>query len=141
MNPTDFSTDYLALELSTKLSVVNVGIGFESLGSDANVGFSTPLATLHIFQGFADKFLNTPNEGIDDLYLKASGKIGKLNMVASYHQFESEVGSIDYGNEFNFNATYPVYKNTNFLLRYANYSADDFAVDTNKLWAMMTFTF
>ena len=32
-------------------------------------------------------------------------------------------------------------KNTNFLLRYANYSADDFAVDTNKVWAMMAFTF
>ena len=140
-NPTDFSTDYLALELSTKLSAVNVGIGYESLGSDNGKGFTTPLATLHKFQGFADKFLATPGQGINDLYIKASGSIGKLKLLGVWHQFESDVGSIDYGDEFNFNATYPVYKNTNFLLRYANYSADDFAVDTNKLWAMMTFTF
>ena len=34
-------------------------------------GFTTPLATLHKFQGWADKFLTTPPNGIEDLYVNA----------------------------------------------------------------------
>nr|WP_136250028.1 alginate export family protein [Ningiella ruwaisensis] len=140
-NPNDFSADYLALELSTPVSGVNLGIGYESLGSDNGVGFSTPLATLHKFQGFADKFLNTPAQGVNDLYVKASGKLGDLKLSAIYHQLESDVGSIDYGNELNLVANYPLAKNTGLLLKYANYSADEFSVDSNKFWAMVTAKF
>ncbi|WP_250884160.1 alginate export family protein [Glaciecola sp. XM2] len=140
-NPNNFSTQYVALELGTKVSAVNVGIGYESLGSDNGVGFTTPLATLHKFQGFADKFLNTPGVGVNDLYVKASGKIGKVNLTAVYHQLDSDVGSIDYGNELNLIATYPVADKVSLLLKYANYSADGFAVDTNKFWSMVNFKF
>ena len=41
--------------------------GYELLGSDGvTVAFSTPLATLHAFEGWADKFLATPAAGITD---------------------------------------------------------------------------
>ncbi|MEQ3657808.1 MAG: alginate export family protein [Glaciecola sp.] len=140
-NPTDFTADYINLELSTRLSGVNLGIGYESLGSDNGKGFSTPLATLHKFQGFTDKFLGTPATGVNDLYVKASGKVGKLTLAAIYHQLESDAGSIDYGDEINLVAKYPVAKDVGLLVKYANYSADDFSVDTNKLWGMLTFKF
>ena len=140
-NPTDFSADYLALELGTKISAVNLGIGYESLGSDNGKGFTTPLATLHKFQGFTDKFLGTPAQGVNDLYVKASGKVGKLALTAIWHQLESDVDSIGYGNELNLVAKYPLADKVGLLVKYANYSADDFSVDTNKLWGMVTFTF
>ena len=37
-------------------------------------GFTTPLATLHKFQGFADKFLTTPANGIRDTYIELATK-------------------------------------------------------------------
>lgn len=140
-NPTDFSAQYLALEVSAKVSAINVGIGYESLGSDNGKGFSTPLATLHKFQGFTDKFLGTPGTGVNDLYVRASGKVGKLALTAVLHQLDSDVGSIDYGTELNLIAKYPVADKVGLLVKYANYSADDFSVDTNKLWGMLTFKF
>jgi hypothetical protein len=140
-NPTDFSADYMAIDLSTKVSSVNLGIGYESLGSDNGKGFTTPLATLHKFQGFADKFLGTPAQGVNDLYVKASGKVGKLALTAVWHQLESDVGSIDYGTEIDLIAKYPLADKVGLLVKYANYSADDFSVDTNKLWGMVTFKF
>ena len=69
-NAKDFSADYYNFEVGTKVSSVTLLAGIESLGSDNGVGFSTPLATLHKFQGFADKFLGTPGEGIEDIYLQ-----------------------------------------------------------------------
>ena len=140
-NPSDFSAQYFALEAGMKVSAVNVGIGYESLGSDNGKGFSTPLATLHKFQGFTDKFLGTPAQGVNDLYVKASGKVGKLALTAVLHKLESDVDSIDYGTELNLIAKYPLAKNVGLLLKYANYSADDYSVDTNKTWAMLSFKF
>ena len=46
--------------------------GIEYLEGNGTIGFSTPLATLHKFQGFADVFLTTPASGITDAY----GKLG-----------------------------------------------------------------
>lgn len=138
-NPTDFSANYYALEVGTKISAINIALGYESLGSDNGKGFSTPLATLHKFQGYSDKFLATPGNGVKDLYIKASGKLGKVTLVAVLHDLRSAKGSIDYGNELNLVAKYPLAEKLGLLVKYANYSADSYSVDTNKLWAMLTF--
>lgn len=138
-NPTDFSANYYALEAGTKVSAVNIAVGYESLGSDNGKGFSTPLATLHKFQGYSDKFLATPGNGVNDLYIKASGKLNKLTLIAVWHDLQSDKGSVDYGNELNLVAKYPVAEKLGLLVKYANYSADSHSVDTNKLWAMLTF--
>ena len=40
------------------------------LGSDGgNYGVMTPLATLHAHNGFADRFLVTPDQGLEDLFV------------------------------------------------------------------------
>jgi len=140
-NTVDYSADYWALELSKKVSAINLALGFESLGSDNDTGFITPLATLHKFQGFADKFLATPDAGVNDLYVKASGKWDSLGLTAVYHKLDSAQGSIDYGTELNLVATYPLAKKVGLLVKYANYSADDLATDTSKAWAMLNFKF
>ncbi|RUO55531.1 alginate export family protein [Pseudidiomarina homiensis] len=140
-NPNAFTADYFAVDLSTQVAAVNLGIGYESLGSDNGVGFSTPLATLHKFQGFIDKFLGTPAQGVNDLYVKASGKIGKLGLRAALHKFESDLGNLDYGNELNLVGSYPLAKNVGLLVKYAAYNAEDLASDTRKLWGMLTFKF
>jgi hypothetical protein len=64
----DYDTEYYNLELGVNVKPVTVGGGYEVLGSDNNVGFRTPLATLHAFNGWADVFLNTPGAGLRDWY-------------------------------------------------------------------------
>jgi hypothetical protein len=140
-NPTSYSTNYQTLELSYSISNMTLGAGFESLGSDNGKGFMTPLATLHKFQGFADKFLTTPANGIDDVYIKASGKYGKLGLTAVWHDLSSSKNNIDYGTELNLVASYPLANKLGLMVKYASYDADELATDTNKLWAMLNLTF
>ena len=140
-NPNDFSADYWNAELGTKLGDVNLAAGIEVLGSDNGVGFSTPLATLHKFQGFADKFLGTPGTGIEDVYIKASTKINGIGLTAFYHDFSAETGGADLGSEIDLVASYKFNKQVSGVLKYAAYDADNHATDTNKLWAMVNVSF
>lgn len=138
-NPSDYSTHYYNLEVNGNLSQVNLGVGYESLGSDNNVAFSTPLATLHKFQGFADKFLGTPAGGVDDLYFKIGTKLGGWNLTAIWHDFSANEGSADYGTELDLVAKYKLTEKAGLLLKYADYNADDLATDTQKFWGMLTY--
>ncbi len=140
-NPNNYSTDYYKAELSGKLAAVKLTAGIEVLGSDNGVGFSTPLATLHKFQGFTDKFLGTPGNGIEDLYVTAVTKVGGVKLVAAYHDFNSDRGNISYGSEIDLVAAYKFNNNTSGLLKFASYDADEHGTDTSKIWAMMTFAF
>lgn len=136
-NPNDYSTDFFAIDANVKVSKVTLAAGYESLGSDNGRGFITPLATLHKFQGWADKFLGTPGTGIDDTWFKIAGKVKGVKLAAIYHQFDANEGGADYGDEINLLATYKIDKNYSLLVKYASYSADEFATDTDKAWVQL----
>jgi len=140
-NPNSFTATYINVEVGTKFSGVKVLAGYELLGSDNGVGFTTPFATLHKFQGFADKFLATPGQGIQDLYVTAVTKVSGVKLVATYHKLTSDVDGIDYGNELDLVAAYKINKSYGVLAKFASYSADDKATDTNKLWIQATAKF
>lgn len=140
-NANDFSADYYNFEIGTKLGSVTLLAGVESLGSDNGVAFSTPLATLHKFQGFADKFLGTPSQGVEDLYITAKTKINGVKLSATYHDLSSDVDNIDFGSEIDITAGYAINKNYGVLVKLASYSADDHASDTNKLWVQLAAKF
>lgn len=140
-NSNDFSVNYYKAELSGKLGEVKLSAGIEVLGSDNGIGFSTPLATLHKFQGFADKFLATPGNGIEDIYVSAVTKVSGIKLVATYHDFSASEGNMSYGSEIDLVAAYKFNKSTSGLLKFASYDADELGKDTTKLWAMVTFNF
>ena len=141
-SPLDYDADFYRFIVSAKFKPVTLTAGYEILGSDDGVAaFRTPLATLHKFQGFADKFLGTPANGIEDLYLGVAGSIGKFKVAAMYHDFSANEGSSDYGDEINLVATYPVTKGLTMQLKLADYSADEFATDTTKVWFSMIAAF
>ena len=140
-NPNDYSADYYFGELTAKFKPLSISLGYEELESDDGISLQTPLATLHKFQGFADKFLTTPVGGMEDTYIKAVTTVGGVKLIAFYHEFEAESGSMDYGSEFDFVAAYKFNKNYSVLFKYAAYNADDFASDTDKAWLMLTAAF
>ena len=146
-NPTDYSADYMALELSGKVaSKVDLKVGVEVLGSDNGAkGFDTPLATAHKFQGWADKYLGTPGNGVEDMYIGVAGKLGKVILKADYHMLSSDFGGRDYGTELDLVAVYPITSKLKGLLKYAQYNADSMPAgmtqdglgsDIEKIWLM-----
>jgi hypothetical protein len=140
---------YYHLGIGGKWGEIFARVDQEMLGSnDGQYGFQTPLATLHIFQGWADQFLTTPKEGIRDTYLSAGAKVWKLLLYAEGHKFESTFGGFDLGNEFDVGVTWPVVKWFSAKIEYADYHAgsggpppDTKKVDVQKFWLTLNFQF
>lgn len=144
-NATSYSAMYVNAEAGYNFGAVTVLGGYELLGSDdGKAAFNTPLATKHKFNGWADKFLGTPKEGLQDLYLTAKGKVSGVKWAATYHDFSSDVDSIDFGSEIDLVASYQFNKNYGVLVKAANYSKGDTVTaptDTNKVWVQATAKF
>jgi hypothetical protein len=132
----DYDASYYMLEAGATFFGVNGKVGYEVLEGDNGVGFKTPLATLHKFQGWADKFLITPGDGIEDIYVGFSGKIGPVKLGATWHDFQAEDSSADFGSEIDLVATWPVNKMLSLQLKYADFDSDDDTryQDTKKAW-------
>lgn len=141
-NTADLSAAYTLVELGYKLGGTKVFVGDEILGSDDGAaGFQTLLATKHAFNGWADKFLTTPVDGLNDLYVKAVTKVAGMKLVGVYHDFSSDNGSTDYGTELDVVLVKPIDKNLKASLKYADYSADSFSADTQKIWLSLDMKF
>lgn len=145
-NPTDYSADYINLELGTGIAGFSLKGGYEELDTDGGVAsFQTPLATLHAFNGWADVFLTTPAAGLRDYYVSL-GKGFKIPSLpglkagVTYHKFESDIGGLDYGTEWDASIGFKVGP-IGMLVKYANYDAEDFGTDTEKFWLQAAYSF
>lgn len=137
--PLSFSHHYHRLSLSWALDGVTLEAGQERLAGDGQSAFQTPLATLHAFSGFADMFLNTPDNGLRDNWLEAKTKLNGVALSLAYHRFDSDLGSAKYGDEWNASAGYNLNSQLSGILKLAHYNADSFAVDTTKVWLMLNY--
>ena len=130
--------DYTRAEIGLGMGKAKVLLGQEKLGGDGTSSFQTPLGTVHLFNGWADMFIGpvggTPVKGLVDNYIKVSGKSLGLKMAASYHDFSADTDSTKYGTEYNLLIAKPFSKTYLAGIKYANYSADQYAKDTSKLW-------
>lgn len=142
-NPVDFSADYYFLEFNGGYKGINAALGYEVLEGDSDPGgaFRTPLATLHKFQGFVDQFLVTPDAGIEDLYLSLGTELYGFKLSVVYHDFNSQVGSENLGEELNVLLVKSFGRYGTLLLKYGNYYADTFAFDAQRFWVQYTFGF
>ncbi|MCP5118773.1 MAG: hypothetical protein GY953_48800, partial [bacterium] len=141
-NPRKIDAEYLHAVLGGQLRGVTVKAGWERLdGSSRDGQFNTPLATLHAWNGWADKFLATPTNGLEDLYLALDGKVGKIGWKAVYHDFTAATGGADYGQELDLQLTCKASWNQTFGLKAALYDADTFATDTDKLMLWTAYQF
>ncbi len=133
--------DYTFLELGANVSGIIAKVGYEVLGADDYSGFETPLATKHAFNGWADKFLNTPTDGLEDLYFLATTKLGGVKLLAVYHDYSADKGGADYGDEWGLLAVKKFGKHYDLGFKYASYDADTHSVDSDKLWLWGTISF
>lgn len=153
-NPTatqkNADADYYNLELGMNMSGILAGINYEVQSGDSdttdgeNNTFSTPYGTNHAHNGWADKFLATPAQGLVDLNVMVGYKNKDIGLLkAIYHDFSSDVDSVDYGTEIDllYKRAIPGVKGLVGMLKYADYDADTHSVDTQKIWAMLDYKF
>ena len=148
-NPNNYRADYWLVDFGIEFGAAKLGLGHEQLGADRGLPLTsvqTPLATLHKFQGWADKFLTTPPNGLRDLY--ASGSYGwksvagfdAINATVIYHRFDSDRLDIAYGGEWNAIVSARRGRWT-ATAKLADYRAKSFASDTRKIWLMLEWTY
>lgn len=143
-NPANISKNYYLLEPAISAYGWTGKLGYEVLQGDGTTAFQTPLATLHTFNGWADKFLTTPVNGLKDRYISVGYKVPFGNTwvkgtdgTVVYHDFQSEHGSTDYGTEWDASATQTFLTHYTIGLKYADYNADNFATDTTKIMVQL----
>jgi hypothetical protein len=142
-NRLDYQTTYLLGEAGLVGKPGSVAFGYEVLGSDRNVGFKTPLATLHAFNGWADLFLTTPAAGLRNPYLKATATLPEgFGLTAFYHWYETDATGVRLGREFNAQITRKFGKYVTGLLKFADFRRDSPALpNVRKVWLQVEFAY
>ena len=144
-NPARFSHDYLLIEPGIGVGPVTVRIGYERLSGDGVTALQTPLATGHAFNGWADRFLTTPANGLRDFYTDVQWRLGPLLTKApatlrlQAHDFNATRNGTDYGREYGAWLIVPVSKQISTTAKLSHYDADAFATDTTKFWLSVDF--
>ncbi len=141
-NPNHYQADRINLMSGLSAYNLTISAAMEQLnGYGLNKTFNTPLGTNHAFQGWADLFINplgnaTLGNGIRDVFATASYKMMNDSLVVTgvYHDFKDDTGTVQYGKEWDFSVLKKFGKHYSLLAKYANYNADTFATDTQKIW-------
>ncbi|REJ80695.1 MAG: hypothetical protein DWQ36_11035 [Acidobacteria bacterium] len=136
-NPLDFEALYARGELGIGGEAWSVRAGWELLGGDGEVALQTPLATLHKFNGWADKFLTTPVWGLEDLFVRYDQEHGRWSWSVWLHRFGADGGAPsrqDYGSELDAEVSLRLggAEGPLLALRVADYHAEDLFADTTK---------
>ena len=70
--------------------------------------------------------------------------IGKAQLLAEYHRFEADFGSINFGKEFDFAVSYPLMSKLLGKIEYADYQAGEIAsgkVGLARVWVTLVFNY
>ena len=111
-------------------------------------GFRTPYATLHAWNGWADRFLTTPAAGLRDRFLRYRGKAGAWSVEAALHGFHAQAEGAAYGREADLSVAWQARTWLQLLVKGAGYRADAATPtlgtpnrDLKKLWLQATLQF
>lgn len=143
-NPDNYDADYFLADVKYITETgCYIGAGWEKLGSDNGMAaFRTPLATGHKFNGWADVFLTTPDDGLEDTYVYVGGNLPHgYKAKAAYHWFDPDEGSSDFGEEFDAILTKKVSDNMELQAKYAYYHGADTFADRAKFWLQVTLNY
>ena len=136
--PGRFGLNYWHIAPRLAVSGTTFTIGWERLGGDGTRGFRTTLATLHAFNGWADRFGNTPADGLDDLFVQASGSISGTDWTVRWHHFRAARGGEHLGREWNASLGRRLPGNVTALLKLAYHAgAGPTDRDTTKAWLQL----
>ncbi len=152
-NPAKISENYFLLEPGISSRGWTGKLGYEVLHGNGTTAFQTPLATLHAFNGWADKFLSTPANGLKDSYASLNYKVPfgnkwvrGVDVTVAYHNFHSDSANIHYGKEWDASISQTFFDHYTLGLKFADYNSDEGSAgnattDTAKTMAWMQVKF
>jgi hypothetical protein len=129
--------NYYLGEVGAKYKGWLAKVSYELQEGDGTDSFKTRLGTNHAFQGWADQYLTTPAAGLQDTYVTVVGKVFGAKLVAVYHDFETDKGSDDAGDELDLLLAKKFMKHYTLGVKYSDFNAGKSSlgkVDTEKLW-------
>jgi hypothetical protein len=150
-NPAQVDEDYFLGEIGASFKTgkpvdnITLKFSYELLTGNGTIAFQTPLATGHAYQGWADRFLVTPGDGIEDLYFTAGAGYLGANLLIVYHLFDADNTDYSYGSELDVQLTKTFKEHYTFGFKLGIYDASDDllnvarggsrAADVSKYWA------
>jgi hypothetical protein len=148
-NPHSFHLQETMAEINGGYHWLSGRINYESLGGNGVVGFVSPLASNHSFEGYADAFSATGGnktfvDGIDDLNYTLTGTMpGPATPALSliYHDFSTARLDERLGREWDIVATTALTSHLNLMLKSADYHSENTAgpASRTKQWIMLTY--
>jgi hypothetical protein len=115
--------------------------GWERMGGNGHYAFQTPFATLHAFDGWADRFLTTPVNGLDDAYLSWNRGFGKFTATVVAHDFRSDHAAIHYGREWDASLGWAFAPHWSALAKIADFHRGDLGADVRKTWVSVEYSY
>ena len=147
-NAANFDLGYQHAELSVRRDHWTVAVAGERLEGNDVRGFTTPLATLHAFQGWADVFLTTPVDGVRDLNASVSYQTQPwrggqpVTFTVRAHDFTDDSGGLDFGSEVDASVRFALTEHVSVEAKAASFEGEDprFA-DRTKLWFALEYRY
>ena len=139
-----FWENYYHVRLGVAYDGMQAGFGFENLGGNGTRAFQTPLATLHGFNGWADVFLVTPNDGLRDYYLWLQATRWQFTGRVELHYFTAQRSGQGYGREVDVSLSRPINENLSVTTKFAYYNGlatagPGISPDRLKFWIQLDF--
>lgn len=144
----DYDLGYGSIEGALTWDEFSVRANYESMEGTGTRGFTTPLATLHAFNGWSDAFLangvKTTNDGLTDANIAFTWSprwkwdyVFNLAFLVRYHDFEAERTGADLGEEWNAQVSGAITSRLSWLVKFADYDGPGVApapADRQKIW-------
>lgn len=136
-NPADFKLDYYGADIAGTFDIYTAKLSYESFEGNGTLGFSTPLATVHAFQGWSDAFATaggnkTHVDGLKDLNVTLIAKprfkfkyLFNTEITARYHDFDAERTSADLAAEWDVQISAAITTKLSALIKYADFDREE----------------
>ena len=143
-HPVNYGANYFLFDINLENEIWGkLGGAFEVLSTDdGEAAFQTPLATLHTYQGWADVFLTTPDNGLEDLSIYGETVLpGDISTILKYHWFYfNEQGGL-IGQEFNISFHKQINEYLGLMLKLADFRGKNGFTDRRKFWFQTEISF
>ena len=158
--PTPFALSFYSADVAATYKFATVKLNYEELDGNGTQGFTTPLATTHSFQGWADAFVSPGGnksfvDGIRDYNasisirppIKTFTYFAKPEIIVWYHDFDDQLRGSNIGQELDISGSAALTKNVVLLIKYADFkrsftnpvSSATPPASRNKFWVSLEF--
>ncbi len=144
----DYELDYVSADVTAGLDKFALRLGYEDMEGNGARGFTTPLGSLHVFNGWSDAFIaggvKTTPDGLRDFNITLSwnpdwtlGDAKGFSFLVRHHDFEANRTGADLGQEWNALASGQLTPTLTWVFKYADYDGPGVAPapqDRTRLW-------